>query len=122
MSFQPTDKKEIESERLFEEELVLVVPLNHRFSGRGQMKMADLDGEPLALLSRGFCTRRIIEDCFRQADVEPNVVVEMNSVEGVLAVAVPVARPRSCPAWELRTNGRRPFGSPGQRPKERSAC
>jgi LysR family transcriptional regulator, cyn operon transcriptional activator len=87
VSFQPPAKKDIKSERLFEEELVLVVPLNHRFSTRAQLKMVDLAGEPLILLSAGFCTRRIIDECFAESQVEPNVVVEMNSVEGVIAVA-----------------------------------
>jgi LysR family transcriptional regulator, cyn operon transcriptional activator len=86
VSFLPPAHKEIEAERLFEEELVLAVPPSHRLAGRVRVRVAELAGEPLCLLGRGFCTRRIIEDCFDRAGTPPTVVVEMNSVEGVMAV------------------------------------
>ena len=86
VSFPPPARKGIESERLFDEELVLVVPPGHRLAGRGRVRAADLAGEPLALLGPGFCTRRIVDECFTQAGVCPTVTVEMNSVEGLLAV------------------------------------
>jgi LysR family transcriptional regulator, cyn operon transcriptional activator len=86
ISFLPPAHKEIEAERLFEEELVLAVPPSHRLAGRERVRVAELAGEPLCLLGQGFCTRRIIEDCFDRAGTQPKVVVEMNSVEGVMAV------------------------------------
>lgn len=86
ISFLPPAHKEIESERLFEEEFVLVVPPAHRLAGRDRMRLAELAGEPLCLLGKKFCTRRIIDEGFSRAGVQPTVVVEMNSVEGVLAV------------------------------------
>lgn len=86
ISFLPPANGEIEAERLFEEELVLAVPPSHRLAGRERVRVAELAGEPLCLLGRGFCTRRIIEDCFDRAGTPPTVAVEMNSVEGVMAV------------------------------------
>lgn len=86
ISFLPPAHKEIESERLFEEEFVLVVPPAHRFASRDRIRLAELAGEPLCLLGKQFCTRRMIEEGFSRAGVQPSVVVEMNSVEGIMAV------------------------------------
>lgn len=86
ISFLPPAHKEIESERLFEEEFVLAVLSAHRLASRDRIRLAELAGEPLCLLGKKFCTRRIIDESFNRAGVQPVVVVEMNSVEGVVAV------------------------------------
>lgn len=86
ISFLPPAHKEIESERLFDEEFVLAVQPAHRFGSRDRLRVVELAGEPLCLLGKEFCTRRIINESFSRAGVEPTVVVEMNSVEGVVAV------------------------------------
>ncbi len=85
VSFVPADGGELEAEPLFEEELVLIVPEGHRWAGRRSVQVAELTGEPLALLPEGFCTRRLTEECLQSAGVCPTVAVEMNSVEGLVA-------------------------------------
>lgn len=104
ISFLPPGHKEIEAEQLFEEELVLAVPPAHRLAGRERVRVAELAGEPLGLLGPGFCTRRIVEESFDRAGVRPAVVVEMNSVEGVLAVVAAGGPATILPA--LGTGGR----------------
>jgi LysR family transcriptional regulator, cyn operon transcriptional activator len=86
VSFLPPAHKEIESEHLFDEEFVLAVPLAHRLASRDRITLSELDGEPLCLLGKKFCTRRIIDEGFIRAGVQPVVAVEMNSVEGIVAV------------------------------------
>jgi LysR family transcriptional regulator, cyn operon transcriptional activator len=83
---------------------VLAVPPSHRLAGRERVRVAELAGEPLCLLGRGFCTRRIIEDCFDRAGTQATVVVEMNSVEGLMAVVEAGGPATILP--ELGTGGR----------------
>lgn len=86
VSFAPPSGDGVEATLLFDEELVLVVPAGHRWVGRTRVRMADLDGEPLAVLPRGFCTRRIIDESLAAAGVKPRVAAEMNSVAGLISV------------------------------------
>ncbi len=86
ISFAPPPTVDLNSETLFEEELVLVVHCSHRLRKRKSVQIESLGDEPLALLRKGYCTRRIIEDCFRVAETPINVAVELNSIAGLLAV------------------------------------
>ncbi len=86
ISFSPSPGCDLTSEPLFEEELVLAVHPNHRYKQRKSISFKSLKDEPLSLLPRGFCTRRIIEECFRQATTPLVVAVELNSIAGLLAL------------------------------------
>lgn len=84
VGFAPPAAAEIEAEPLFDEDLVLVVAEQHRLARRRRMRLAELDGERLVLLSPEFCTRRLVDESFREAGVAPRVPVEMNAIEGIL--------------------------------------
>lgn len=84
VSFVPAGS-EVETEGLFTEALVLVVPDGHRWVSRRKVRTAELEGEPLVLLPMTFCTRRLIDDGLRAAGVTPLVVAEMNTVGGIVA-------------------------------------
>lgn len=86
LSFSPTSGSELECESLFEEELVLAVHPSHHCSQRKKIGLAALTTEPLSLLPRGYCTRRIIEESFRQASATLSVAVELNSIAALLAI------------------------------------
>ncbi|MFI4875699.1 MAG: LysR family transcriptional regulator substrate-binding protein, partial [Blastopirellula sp. JB062] len=85
VSFIPTTHREFDVERLFEEQLVLALHPSHRLAKRRTIGVSQLNQERFCLLDRSFCTRRLIEECFRQGEAELNLAVEMNSVEGILA-------------------------------------
>ncbi|MEW5976705.1 MAG: transcriptional regulator CynR [Acidobacteriota bacterium] len=85
IGFVPAESDEIECHSLFHEDLVLVVPQDHRLAGRTRVRMKELDHEPMVLLSRQFCTRRLIDQCFREAKALGRVRIEMNSIDGILA-------------------------------------
>jgi LysR family cyn operon transcriptional activator len=85
LSFVPPTKGMLAVELLFEEELFLVVSKHHRLANRRRMRIADLDQEPLVVLNESFCTRRLINESFRQAKVRLHAAIEMNSIEGILA-------------------------------------
>lgn len=86
IAFHPTEHAEIETEPLFDERMMLVVRPAHPLSKRRTLAMKELAGVPLALLSRNFATRRLIDASLRQAGVAPMVRVEMESVEALLGV------------------------------------
>jgi LysR family cyn operon transcriptional activator len=86
VGFMPASDARVASEPLLEEDLVLIVPKAHRLSRRQLVPMSELDNEPLVLLPSRFCTRRLIEDSLRTARARLHVAIEMNSIEGILAM------------------------------------
>jgi LysR family cyn operon transcriptional activator len=85
ISFLPPSRKVLGGEQLFAEELVAVVPVRHGLSRSRQLRVRDLAGHPLVLLSGKYCTRQLIDRAFAEAQVRPEVQVEMNSVESILS-------------------------------------
>lgn len=105
IGFIPTMSDRIESELLFEEDLVLIAPRRHRLATRHRISIVELAREPLVLLSQKFCARRLIDDSFRIAGVQPTVAIEMNSIEGILATIRTSQRATILPRLSL---GKRP--------------
>jgi len=97
ISFQPTSHREFDIEKLFDEQLVLVTHPDHRLARRKTIGVSSLNEEQFCLLDRSFCTRRLIEDCFREGGASLNVAVEMNSVEGILATTAAGGLPSILP-------------------------
>lgn len=77
IAFYPTERQEIETEPLFEERMQLVVSRSHPLARRRSLAMKALANVPLALLTRSFATRRLIDDSLREAGIAPSVRVEM---------------------------------------------
>ncbi len=85
IGFVPVASDRIESQPLFEEDFVLVASPRHRLAKRRYLSLSSLAKESLILLPTVFCTRRLLDACFEQAGVRPKIIVEMNSIEGILA-------------------------------------
>jgi LysR family cyn operon transcriptional activator len=85
ISFLPPTRKLIDGEKLFTEELVAVLPHAHPLAKRRRLRVVELAAQPLVLLSAKYCTRQLIDRAFADAGVQPEVRVEMNSVESILA-------------------------------------
>jgi LysR family cyn operon transcriptional activator len=85
IGFLPAGKKSLDGEKLFTEELVGVVSRNHPLARRRRLRMRELARYPLVLLSNKYCTRQLIDRAFSEAQSPPEVQVEMNSVESILA-------------------------------------
>lgn len=85
VGFIPTTAAEIVAEPLFEEDLVLIVSANHKFANRKHVPVRELNGEPLVLLSKNFCTRRLTDVSLAEGGACPHIAIEMNSIEGILA-------------------------------------
>jgi len=65
-------------DRLFEDELVLVVGHTHRLAGLETASLDDLRREPLILLERGASIRRATDRFFREVGIEPSLALESN--------------------------------------------
>jgi LysR family transcriptional regulator, cyn operon transcriptional activator len=104
ISFAPSTGVHLTSEPLFEEELVLVVHSQHRWSKRKSIQIKSIADEPLSLLRRGYCTRRIIDEAFRSAEARLHVAVELNSIAGLLAVVQAGGPPTILPKLGVNSN------------------
>jgi LysR family transcriptional regulator, cyn operon transcriptional activator len=85
IGFLPVRSDRLESQPLFEEDFVLIASARHRFAKRRRLPLSSLSDESLILLPGIFCTRRLLNASFEQAGIQPKIIVEMNSIEGILA-------------------------------------
>jgi LysR family cyn operon transcriptional activator len=86
LAYAPTRLPEIEAEPLFDSRLGLVVPPQHPLAGAAAVSPRQLAGEPFALLSRGLRARRRADAYFAAARFSPQILLESNAVEAVLAL------------------------------------
>jgi LysR family cyn operon transcriptional activator len=83
IAFAPCTHEEIDSEVLFDEELVLIAHKNTFAHTRRTMQASGLAALKLALLTKRYMTRRLIDESFGQ-HVGANVVLETNSIHALL--------------------------------------
>ncbi|HET9476900.1 MAG TPA: LysR family transcriptional regulator, partial [Dehalococcoidia bacterium] len=72
---------EVESIDLYDDEIVLVAPPEHKFAAAGGVHVAEAASEPIVLFDRGSSYYGLINNFFRQAGVIPNVSMELDSLE-----------------------------------------
>jgi LysR family cyn operon transcriptional activator len=77
----------LESEALFVERLVAVLPAGHPLAKKKDVTLPRILAEPLVLLSHGYCTRELVLESVALQGLEHVLKpsIEMNSIEGVLA-------------------------------------
>ncbi|MEP4546969.1 MAG: LysR substrate-binding domain-containing protein [Saccharospirillum sp.] len=93
ISYRPAVPRGLWFEPLFNEELKLIMSPNHPLAKRKRVRMVELNGLPLALLTRNFSTRQLLDECFDAAGAEPQVVAEMNAISPMVEL---VRRTRLC--------------------------
>ncbi|QJE95897.1 LysR substrate-binding domain-containing protein [Luteolibacter luteus] len=79
--------KRLDTEMLFVERLVAVLPKGHPLAKRKKITLPDMLTQPMVLLSHGFCTRELVLESVSLQGLERVLrpSIEMNSIEGVLA-------------------------------------
>ena len=90
------DNDQIVAERLFDEELVLVVGSKHSHAGRKSMPMRELAKLPLVLLTPEFGARQFVDRFFAGTGLQPHVVLEMNAIEPIMATIRDSGSPACC--------------------------
>lgn len=63
------------------EELVLVVPPNHRLASYDGISLVSLADEPIIMKERGSGTRKLVDHLFEHAGVAPNILMETSNTE-----------------------------------------
>lgn len=76
----------IEWRRLWEEELIALVPPMHRFARRARVDLAEVALEPLLTTKSGNTIRRAVDDLARAAGFTPNVVFEGDEVSTLVGL------------------------------------
>ncbi|HWI79236.1 MAG TPA: LysR substrate-binding domain-containing protein, partial [Ramlibacter sp.] len=61
IAFAPSVLEDTELEPILEDRLLLVVRADHRLAGKAQVRMAELEGVALVLLSRDYSTRQLVD-------------------------------------------------------------
>ncbi|HBR57462.1 MAG TPA: hypothetical protein DEA22_08320 [Blastocatellia bacterium] len=79
----PVENLNINTESLFEDELVAIAYPDHPLAGERYISAATLAGEKLILGERGGNTRRMIDEFFAAANVRPNIVMELSRQEAI---------------------------------------
>jgi len=79
----PVENGLITTEKVFSDELVAIAHPSHPLAKKRTITPAALAEQPLILGERGGNTRRLIDDFFVKAGLEPNVIMELSRQEAV---------------------------------------
>ena len=85
IGFTPAEHRDLEFVPIFEEELLFIAHQNHPFSGKSQIDLKTLHEQDLILLSTDYCTRRIWDQCAKEAQISPSIQIEMNTIGAILS-------------------------------------
>lgn len=86
LCFLPPESADIQYETLLSDEVVLVVSKKHPLATHKAVSITDLGSLPLALLSAGLSTRRLLDLQFAKSNFSPKILLEMNDIPALLAV------------------------------------
>lgn len=80
----PVENLDIKTDLLFSDEIIAIAHPKHKLAKEKFISAATLAGENLILGEKGGNTRRMIDDFFEQANVKPNVVMELSRQEAII--------------------------------------
>jgi DNA-binding transcriptional LysR family regulator len=63
------------------EELVLILPPNHRLANKGSISFEQFAQEPIIMKDPGSGTRKLVDEMFAQNDRTPNILMETGDAE-----------------------------------------
>lgn len=84
VAYGPASSEHVAWQDLFFEELALIVAENHSHARWPSIGFADIAEVPLALLTREYISRKMIDASFLEAMRTPIVRIEMNSIDAIL--------------------------------------
>ena len=86
IAYAPPEDPDVRAETLFSEEVVVVVASGHPLARLPRVELTDLGRHALVLITREFSTRRLFDDRLRDAEIQPEIAVEMNDIDSLLEV------------------------------------
>jgi DNA-binding transcriptional LysR family regulator len=63
------------------EELVLILPPNHRLANKGRISFEQVAEEPIIMKDPGSGTRKLVDELFAKNDCTPNILMETGDAE-----------------------------------------
>jgi LysR family cyn operon transcriptional activator len=84
VAYGPGSAEQVEWEDLLQEELALIVTPHHELARQPAVSFAEIAQIPIALLTRGYVSRKLIDAAFAEAMCTPHVSIEMNSIDAML--------------------------------------
>lgn len=84
ISYRPAIPRGLRFEPLYNEELKLIVASNHPLAKRKRLRMVELNGQRMTLLSPHFSTRQMLDECFEAAGARPQIVAELNAISPMI--------------------------------------
>jgi DNA-binding transcriptional LysR family regulator len=82
----PVDQPDMVTERVMQEELLLVTAAKHPLSRKRKIMPQDLVRQPFVLFEAGSNSRRVVEEFFVTSRIEPQIVMETENVEIIKAM------------------------------------
>jgi LysR family transcriptional regulator, transcriptional activator of the cysJI operon len=82
----PAHSRDVKTEPLLEDELVLIVPSAHEWAERRTVTCAELAAAPLLMRERGSGTRQVVEQALGREGIRRsslNIVMELDSTEAI---------------------------------------
>jgi DNA-binding transcriptional LysR family regulator len=110
------DEKDVQWSHLFDEELVVTVPRNHRLASRRTVRFGELGKESFVTLVPGNTLRVILEEACAKASFAPQIAFESTDISmlrGMIAAGLgigllPIAPPGAVDIIEIRLARDRP--------------
>lgn len=87
IAFAPAVLEETVLEPILEERLMLVMRSTQRLASFNPIRMSELHGQPMAMLSTSYSTRKMIDGFLKLAGASPRVICETNSIAVLLGMA-----------------------------------
>lgn len=84
ISAQP-DVDRIDSVPIAVQQLYLAVPMDHALAERDVVELTDLAGEKLISISHNTAMYAMLDDCFKKADMRPQIVFEVDECSSLAA-------------------------------------
>jgi DNA-binding transcriptional LysR family regulator len=79
----PVKRRDLQIIPLADEEMVLILPKNHRLARQEKIFLADLSGQDFIAFERGAPTRKALDKLLRGAGVKPKVSMELDNIETI---------------------------------------
>lgn len=80
ISYRPAVPRGLRFEPLYNEELRLITPPDHQLASHRRVRMVELNGVRMTLLTGKFSTRQMLDECFAAAGARPHIVAELNAI------------------------------------------
>jgi len=79
----PGQNYQLQTTPLYSDEIVLILPKDHPLGEADPLTSRDLSGLPSILFARGSGYRRFLDEAFAASGYQPEVVMELDSIEGI---------------------------------------